>query len=129
MARMNLIRSLSRLRTATMALSTLVVACTAPASGVVDPPAAPAHRLIVVTVSEWPVADALAQRVAAVAGVPVVDVRRIAPRQFALSLLCPDAPACSAAQERLSAEPNFLVGMQQDQRRYIPGRPTPSTAQ
>ena len=129
MARMNLIRSLSSLRTATMALSTLVVACTAPASGVVEPQAAPAYRLIVVTASEWPVADALAQRVAAVAGVPVVDVRRIAPRQFALSLLCPDATTCRTAQERLSAEPNFLVGMQQDQRRYIPGRPTPSTAQ
>ena len=129
MARMNLLRPSSSLRGAAVALSMLVVACTAPASGVVDPPAAPAHRLIVVTVSEWPVADALAQRVAAVAGVPVVDVRRIAPRQFVLSLSCADAAACSAAQERLSAEPNFLVGMQQDQRRYIPGRPTPSTAQ
>ena len=112
-----------------MALSMLVVACAAPASGVVDPPAAPAHRLIVVTVSEWPATDALAQRGAAVAGVPVVDVRRIAPRQFVLSLLCPDAPACSAAQERLSAEPNFLVGLQEDQRRRIPARPTPPAAQ
>lgn len=129
MARMNQFRPSSSLRSAAIALSMLVVACTAPASGVVDPPAAPAHRLIVLTVLEWPATDALAQRVAAVAGVPVVEVRRIAPRQFALSLLCPDAADCRAAQERLSAEPNFLVGLQEDQRRRIPGRPTAPAAQ
>ncbi len=104
-------------------LSALLLGCAAAPQRDAGAAAARTQALIVRTVADWPAAAPFGRRAAEVAGVQVREVAIVAPRQFAISLLCDDAAACQAAVRRLQAEPAFLLDVLPDQRRRLPARP------
>jgi hypothetical protein len=89
-------------------------------------PAAP--RVLVSTSADWLDPAAFAARAAQVAGVPVRDVAAVSPRLYALTLDCPDAPACAAARSRLAADRSFAQRVSDDARVPSPTQPASSSA-
>ena len=86
-------------------------------------------RLQLRTVDDWPDLQQLADRVAAVAGVPVApDVAGIAPRWYALTLQCPNRSACKHATMKLAAQPALLVELHRDESRRVPTPPNQEAA-
>jgi hypothetical protein len=106
-----------------------VAACATEPTPTSGEPLVRGERLLVRTAADWPDAAAFAERAASVAGVAVHDVRAVAPRQFAFLLACDDATICQAALRRLTADHDLVLDVQVNQRRRLPSRPSPSTAQ
>lgn len=86
------------------------------------------QRVQVKTAGDWTDLDALGERVARSAGVPVRDVAGIAPRRYVLTLACASAAECDLAMQRLSAEPGLIESVSLDSRARIPSPPSPTSS-
>ena len=86
-------------------------------------------RLQVRTATDWPDLQALAERAAQIAGVPVSpDVAPVAPGWYAITLQCPDRSTCKRASMKLAAQPSLFVELRRDDTRQQPTRPTAQNA-
>lgn len=93
-----------------------LLACAEPAAA----PAPPGIRVRVATLADWSDLGAFARRAAQASGTSVRDPSGITSRSFALTLICPDAPACDQALARLAASTDFVRAAVREQRMGVP---------
>ncbi|EHR69144.1 hypothetical protein BurJ1DRAFT_0246 [Burkholderiales bacterium JOSHI_001] len=93
------------------------------------PPQAPTGpRVIVLLAQDAPDADALRERLAAVAQVPVSVLRPLSPRRWAVALQCEGQAACAGALDRLAAERGLVLSVEPDLPVQLPPRPSGAVA-
>ena len=85
-------------------------------------------RVQVETVADWSDMAALAARASHLSGLSVRDVAASTTRVFALTLVCPDAPACDAGLQRLTLARDAFTQARIDGRRTAPHPVSPSSA-
>ena len=114
---------------AVLVVSSSLAACAGTPAPIATAQGAQSHPLILRSAADWHTAADFARRVSDVARVPVRDVSMVAPRLFALTLVCASQPACQEAVRRLAEANSLVLEVQTDQQRRLPTSPTRSTAQ
>jgi len=87
------------------------------------PPAPGAQRVIVTTFIEWPSTAEVASRISRLANMPVRDAVNDTPRNYVMTLDCPDATSCAEAIKRIAAERSFVQSIVPDTRQRVPRKP------
>lgn len=106
------------------ALAALALSACAQGGPRTGPPSAPgAQRVIVTTFIEWPSTAEVSSRIARLANMPVRDALNDTPRNYVMTLDCPDEASCSETIKRIAADRSFVQSIVPDARQRVPRKP------